>query len=89
MTEYIKREAAYNAIVNNYDTDAMLRDLDAIPAADVVPIVRCKDCKYVEIIERDWGDAEMYCMSRGSCCFPVIARDYCSRAERLEAEGEQ
>ena len=36
--EYISRKAAYNAIVNNYDTDDQLRDLDAIPAADVVKV---------------------------------------------------
>ena len=36
--DYISREAAYNAIVNNYDTDDQLRDLDAIPAADVVEV---------------------------------------------------
>ena len=38
--KYIEREAAYNAIVKNYTTDAQLRDLDAIPAADVVEVVR-------------------------------------------------
>lgn len=38
MADYISREAAYNAIVNNYDTDAQLRDLDAIPAADVAEV---------------------------------------------------
>lgn len=38
MAEYIEREAAYNAIVRNYTADAQLRDLDAIPAADVVPV---------------------------------------------------
>ena len=44
--EYIEREAAYNAIVCNYDTDEQLRDLDAIPAADVIPVVRCGECKH-------------------------------------------
>ena len=42
MIEYIERDAAYNAIVNNYDTDAQLRDLDSIPAADVVPVMVAK-----------------------------------------------
>ena len=38
MAEYIERKAVYNVIVNNYDADSQLRDLDAIPAADVVPV---------------------------------------------------
>ena len=99
MAEYIEREAAVMKIREWFwsapgvhpklGRDTAEEILFAIPAADVAPILRCKDCKYAEIIERDWGDSEMYCMSRGSCCFSVIARDYCSRAERLEAEGEQ
>ena len=36
--EYISREAAYNAIVNNYTTDDQLQDLYAIPAADVAEV---------------------------------------------------
>ena len=66
MAEYISREAAYYAIVNNYDTDAQLRGLDEIPAADVRPVVRgkwehmggdewcCSICGHVISTEGSW-----------------------------------
>ena len=57
--EYIKREETYtiakkicNAIRNGeYHSAVFARDImdwiDDVPAADVVPVVRCKDCKHV------------------------------------------
>jgi len=65
MDEYIKRKAAYDAIVRNYTVDDQLSDLDNIPAADVVPVrhgrwivtlefpdcvyARCDQCKTPQI----------------------------------------
>ena len=53
MTEYIKREDAIDAVLDVYyntpDIDLSGGRLEAailnIPAADVVPVVRCKDCR--------------------------------------------
>ena len=43
--EYIKRDAAINAVFEAYaDGRSAYIALEAIPAADVVPVVRCKDC---------------------------------------------
>lgn len=57
MTEYIDREAAIDAITDfagkaptrsAYDAIwKSARALRKIPAADVVPVVRCKECKYL------------------------------------------
>ena len=49
MTEYIKREAAIEAIMSD-PPDAhypqwYVDKIKSIPAADVVPVVRCKDCR--------------------------------------------
>ena len=49
MTEYIKREAAIEAIMSE-PPDAhypqwYVDKIKSIPAADVVPVVRCKDCR--------------------------------------------
>ena len=52
MTDCISRKAAYNAIVNNYDKDDQLRDLCAIPAADVVPMDFHERCLQIEIQKR-------------------------------------
>ena len=54
MTEYIKREDAIDAVLDVYyntpDIDLSGKRLEAailnIPAADVAPIVRCKDCHW-------------------------------------------
>ena len=59
--EYIEREEAYKACekyfngVCGYDVSEseVINDfekiIDSVPAADVAPVVRCKDCKYLEI----------------------------------------
>ena len=49
MQEYIKREAAIEAIMSE-PPDAhypqwYVDKIKSIPAADVVPVVRCKDCR--------------------------------------------
>ena len=54
MTEYIKREDAMDAVLDVYyntpDIDLSGERLEAailnIPAADVAPVVRCKDCRW-------------------------------------------
>ncbi len=45
MAEYIEREKAKQRLVYDY-AYAAANILDEIPAADVVEVVRCKDCKY-------------------------------------------
>ena len=52
MKEYIEREAAIKAIENDclelvyYTKEDAIQCVKAIPAADVVEVVRCKDCKH-------------------------------------------
>lgn len=50
MDEYIKREAVIEAIMSE-PPDAhypqwYVDKIKSIPAADVVPVVRCKDCRW-------------------------------------------
>ena len=50
MADYIKRDTAYNYLTEYYNHRAdiqhqnLRKALNAIPAEDVVPVVRCKDC---------------------------------------------
>lgn len=44
MAEYIEREAVKRLVNNNFS--GLLAAIDFIPAADVTPVVRCKDCKH-------------------------------------------
>ena len=52
MVEYIEREEATNVAcnilwkMNDLSTSVMAKALNSIPAADVVPVVRCEDCEY-------------------------------------------
>ena len=52
MKEYIEREAAIKTIENDclelvdYTKEDAIQCVKAIPAADVVEVVRCKDCLY-------------------------------------------
>ena len=46
MVEYIDREAANLALAEQgFDWDKAKQALASVPAADVVPVVRCKDCE--------------------------------------------
>lgn len=57
MAEYIEREAAYEKcgwynIVNGKSVCAVRKDeLAAIPAADVVEVVRCRECKWQHTLD--------------------------------------
>lgn len=101
MTEYIKRTAVFeqfdNADADVCETDDFggvdygfgmknIKELiNAIPAADVAPVVRCKDCKH------SWEDIGGLTCSHGVCVDCVVLGDfYCSYGERkdgADAEG--
>ena len=87
MAEYIEREAAIKEI---YRFDGYLDDdmiwrlhyaLREIPAADVVEVVRCKDCRYLHN-----GYDEKCCINHKG----VVATDengFCHHAERRADNG--
>ena len=75
MTEYIEREAAVSTL------DVAERFLRNIPAADVVEVVRCRDCKF-----GDWDsepDDALVCM-RTKDGFWRSGNDFCSYGYRKE-----
>ena len=78
MADFINREALRNEL---YDADAItmrgVAILNNFPSADVVQVVRCKDCKH-------WEDGYF-----GYCTKTHTAMDYdafCSYGERREGE---
>lgn len=90
--EYIEREAL-REVVNNLrlgrhlNKDAALnlmeRAIDNLPPADVVEVVRCKDCVYFE---------EDYVYAEGFVLCPAIGMevtdmDFCSYGERRDSDG--
>lgn len=90
--EYIRRDAAMKAVASQYGacrSPAQNRMLDEIrnkirrmPAADVAPVVQCKDCEYVRpTINVHTGEKV------GIWCYlydisNISPDDYCSRGEK-------
>lgn len=81
MSEYIKREDVYKTlkIVVNVDgcepsiTEIDMDAFEAIPAEDVEPVVRCKDCV-------KWGKRDC---KRNPCAIDISSMDeFCSDGER-------
>lgn len=85
MDDYINRQAAIDALDKEYrygaDIDrcglaTALDEIEAIPAADVVPVVRCKDCKFRE--------NDDFCTGRGFPYQLVPDDGFCDKGERTE-----
>jgi hypothetical protein len=96
MAEYIKRSAVFeqfdNADADVCETDDFggvdygfgmknIKELiNAIPAADVVEVVRCKDCKY--------NRGSKKCLNPDSFFAVPKDDDFCSYGERKEGGAE-
>lgn len=82
MSDYISRQAALEALDNIFPTkegffepDEVFEELNAVPTADVVEVVRCKDCKH-------YGKFGMKCNKLHLT--PIESWHYCSFGERAE-----
>ena len=94
---YISREAAIEAVKESHDCGEWLQETLAriyeIPAADVVEVIRCKDCKYW-LPHRQFGWDDEFDEYNDYCSLLVPDDDYyavmrsaenfCSYAERRE-----
>ena len=85
MAEYIEREAAQTScrkysFAESYDAFAVDCILKAIPAADVAPVVRCKDCKHYDlgVCLKIYSDGNMHTEAWQS----RRPEDFCSYGER-------
>ena len=90
MAEYIEREAVLGMLKQECSpmVFAYLADLvNAIPAADVRPVVFCKDCKYAERV--GMADGCVWCNEN---LLSRLDEDFCSRGAKMEepckAKGE-
>lgn len=78
MAEYIKREAAMRAARHAWGKGLEPSQyIEIIPAADVAPVVRCKDCKH----HYDCGIH--FCNRLGMDC-PDDSDFFCSYGERKD-----
>ena len=82
MAEYIKRETAVRMVMaakwgDGSDGAMAMEIVASAPAADVAPVVRCKDCKH------SWEDIGGLCCSHGACVDLTVPGDfYCAYGER-------
>ena len=100
MDEYIKREDAISAVCFGCNLefsdrhceppDCEIRHaINAVPSADVVEVVRCKDCKYnVANMQKDPLDTTDYSGDDIVCSYFMTdgmnPTDFCSYGERKE-----
>lgn len=90
MSDYISRQAAIDALDGIFDNVPMeltteilrlRRELRGLSPADVVPVVRCRDCKHWQT---DWNPSipdRHYCAVMDSM---MKADDFCSCGKRRE-----
>lgn len=78
MADYIERDAVVDLITRRYENpEICTQEINSIPAADVAPVVRCKDCKH------SWEDIGGLCCSHGACVDLTVPGDfYCAYGER-------
>lgn len=98
MADYIRREDALHAVQRqrgpnrSFAQNEMLNRVKAeiirAPAADVAPVVRCKDCMYARDLGFQFGrlvHESWFCICNGP--HTTDANDFCSHGQKRE-EGE-
>ena len=90
MNEYITKEAAIEA-VEDTNIELFLSEwkeieekINAIPTADVVSVVRCKDCKYAYINSFSAASGVALCSSSAKV---MQQDDFCSYGERKDGDA--
>lgn len=87
--EYIDRKAAVAALFGDevVHIQTLLfaqKRIEALPAAEVAEVVRCKDCEYsVEAWVNEKGF--LICPASG---MDITGDDYCSYGVKMEGDGE-
>jgi len=60
MAEYIKREAVIDLITRRYENpEICTQEINSIPAADVAPVVRCKNCRSYNKPKTGWCEVHL------------------------------
>lgn len=85
--EYIEREAVIKTILGQppepHYPEWYYRDVKEIPAADVVEVVRCENCKHAKMHIDIIGDPHLFC-GLATNRVEMEFDDFCSYGERKE-----
>ena len=85
MAEYIERESfKQKYLCCGYLPEMSEKEFDEFPAADVVEVVRCRDCEYLRptINVHTGKQSGIWCALHD--ILNVSPDDYCSRGEKKE-----
>ena len=86
MAEYIERDAALEIVKRTSgDYATAFAEIRKIPAADVAPVVRCKDCKYAYINSFSAASGVLFCSSSMK---EMQQDDFCSYGERKDGDTD-
>lgn len=100
MAEYIEREAALNCVYELIEArlawtsdargeiqgiNAAVCAIEGTPAADVVEVVRCKDCKHYYAYPDEYRTCHEHYEIDGSTKM-MAAGNFCSKGERREVQ---
>lgn len=87
--EYIRREAAIEAVKHAWAKGLEPSQyIEILPAADVAPVVRCKDCECARDLGFQFGSLvheSWFCIYNGP--HTTGANDFCSHGQKRE-KGE-
>ena len=87
--EYIRKADAIDEVNHALDRETILFSfvrkvaisaLKRLPSADVVPVVRCRDCKHLDVKTAGWG----ICKDANGCGRLCGPNDFCSSGVRKE-----
>ena len=87
MAEYIEREKVLSKaapVAGCFSNMISAYDVIMLPAADVEPLVRCKDCKYGEVDDADFP-AQYLCRHNGADW--NNENHFCSYGERKDGDS--
>lgn len=95
MDEYITKKAAIKAVENapielfQSEWNEIREKINAAPAADVVPVVRCKDCKwFVDNNGGEWYGCKMFQVVRITPEDAPKPDNFCSYGERRDGGAD-
>lgn len=95
MAEYIDRKAFIQALaetecdilpaddLDGFTFDCVCKVVDSMPSADVVPVVRCKNCKYLVNATVN-SNGFLICHAND---MEIAPEDFCSYGERKEGKN--
>ena len=82
MSKYINAETLIDMLNAKAVFGNVIKMIDLLPPADVVKVVRCKDCKYAKKSKTVLAIPDYRCLKTNITC--LDADDFCSYGERKE-----